>query len=83
MNDVYTFFKDINSHNSPDPDGENINLLIDSDNDILNSHITGNEILKCIKNLKKKKKKKKKKKQQKKKQTKKTTTIQHAVMMIL
>ena len=50
INDLYTFLKDINSHNdSPDPDGENINLLIDSENDILNSHIAENEILKCIK----------------------------------
>ena len=53
INDLNTFFKDINSHNdSPDPDGENINLLIDNDNGILNLHITENEILKCIKNLK-------------------------------
>ena len=31
------------------PDSENIDLLIDSDNDISNSHITENEMLKCIK----------------------------------
>ena len=48
------FFKDTSSHNgSPDPDGVNINLLIASDNDILNSHITENEISKGIKNLEK------------------------------
>ena len=53
INDLYTLFQDIKSHNdSPDPDDKNINLLIDNDNDISNSHITEIEILKCIKNLK-------------------------------
>ena len=53
MNDLYTFFKDIKSQNDgADSDCDHLNVLIDDDNDILNSHISENEILKCIKNLK-------------------------------
>ena len=54
INDFYTFFMDINSpNNSPYPNIENLNYLIENDNDILNCHISENEILKCIKNFKK------------------------------
>ncbi|MCG8113215.1 MAG: reverse transcriptase domain-containing protein [Candidatus Thiodiazotropha taylori] len=50
---LYNFFKDLNGKNeSPDQETETINILIDDDNEILNSHITETEILKCIKNLK-------------------------------
>ena len=45
INDFYTFFKDINSpNNSPDPNIENLNFSIENDNDILNCHITENEM---------------------------------------
>ena len=54
MNDLYNFFKDINSPNdSHDPESENFNFSIDNDDEILNCHISENEILKCINNLKK------------------------------
>ena len=49
MNDLFIFFKDINSPNdSPDPESENLNFSIDNDDEdeILNSHISENEILK-------------------------------------
>ena len=53
MNDLYIFFKDINSPNdSHDPESENLNFSIDNDDEILNFHISENEILKCINNLK-------------------------------
>ena len=54
INDEYDFFKDINSPNvSHDPESENLNFSIDNDDEILNGHISENEILKCINNLKK------------------------------
>ena len=47
------FFKDIKSPNdSHDPESENLNFSIDNDDEILNCHISENEILKCINNLK-------------------------------
>ena len=53
MTDLYNFFKDINSPNkSHDPESENLNFSIDDDNEILNCHISENEILECINNLK-------------------------------
>ena len=53
MYDLYNFFKDINSPNdSHDPESENLNISIDNDDEILNFHISENEILKCINNLK-------------------------------
>ena len=53
MNVLYIFFKDINSPNDGhDPESENLNFSIDNDNEILNCHISENEILKCINNLK-------------------------------
>ena len=54
INDLYNFFfKDINSPNdSHDPESENLNFSIDNDDEILNGHISENEILKCINNLK-------------------------------
>ena len=53
MDDLYNFSKDINSPNySHDPESENFNFSIDNDVEILNSHISENEILKCINNLK-------------------------------
>ena len=51
MNDLYHFFKDINSTNdSHDPESENLNFSIDNDDEILNCHISENEILKCTNN---------------------------------
>ena len=53
INDLYNFFKDINSpNNSHDPESENLNFSIDNEDEILNGHISENEILKCINNLK-------------------------------
>ena len=53
INDLYNFFKDINSLNdSNDAESENLNFSIDNDDEILNGHISENEILKCINNLK-------------------------------
>ena len=53
INDLYIFFKDINSPNdNNDAESENLNFSIDNDNEILNGHISENEILKCINNLK-------------------------------
>ena len=53
MNNLYNFFNDINSPNdSHDPESENLNFSIDNDDGILNCHISENEILKCINNLK-------------------------------
>ena len=53
INDLYNFFKDINSPNdSNDAESENLNFSIDNDDEILNGHISENEILKCINNLK-------------------------------
>ena len=53
MNDLYNLFKEINSTNdSHDPKSENLNFSIDNDDGILNCHISENEILKCINNLK-------------------------------
>ena len=55
MNDLYNVFKDINSPNdSHDPESENLNFSIDNDDGIFICHISENEILKCINNLKKK-----------------------------
>ena len=54
INDLYNFFKDINSPNdSNDAESDNLNFSIDNDDEILNGHISENEILKCINNLKK------------------------------
>ena len=53
INDLYNFFKDINSPNdNNDAESENLNFSIDNDDEILNGHISENEILKCINNLK-------------------------------
>ena len=53
MNDLYIFFKDINSPNdSHAPESENLNFSIDNDDEIFNCHISENEILKCINTLK-------------------------------
>ena len=53
INDLYTFFKDIDSPNdSNDAESENLNFSIDNDDEILNGHISENEVLKCIINLK-------------------------------
>ena len=53
MNDLYNFFKDMNSPNdSHDPESENLNFSIDNDDEIFNCHISENEILKCINNVK-------------------------------
>ena len=53
INDLYNFFKDIKRFNdSHDPESENLNFLIDNDDEILNTHISENEILKYINNLK-------------------------------
>ena len=53
MNDLYNVFWDINSPNdSPDPESANLNFSIENDDEILNCHISENEILKCINNLK-------------------------------
>ena len=53
MNDLYNFFMDINSPNdSHDPESENLNVSIDNDDEIVNCHISENEISKCIINLK-------------------------------
>ena len=54
MNDLYNFFEDINSPNdSHDPESENLIFSIDNDDEILNGHMSENEILKCINDLKK------------------------------
>ena len=54
INDLYNFFKDINSPNdSHDPESENLNFSIYNDDEILNGYISENEILKCINNLNK------------------------------
>ena len=48
MNDLYNIFKDINSPNvGHDPVSENLNFSIDNYDEILNCHISENEILKC------------------------------------
>ena len=53
INDIYIVFKDINSPNdSHDPESEILNFSIDNDDEIYNGHISENEILKCINNLK-------------------------------
>ena len=53
INDLYNFFKDINSPNdNNDAESRNLNFSIDNDDEILNGHISENEILKCINNLK-------------------------------
>ena len=54
MNDLYTFFKDINSpNNSHDPESENLNFSIENEDKILNCHISDNKILKCSNSFKK------------------------------
>ena len=41
INDLYNFFKDINSPNdSHDPESENLNFSIDNEDEILNGHIS-------------------------------------------
>ena len=53
INRFIFFFKDINSpNNSHDPESEILNFSIDNDDEIYNGHISENEILKCINNLK-------------------------------
>ena len=53
MSDLYNFFTDINSPNdSHDPESYNLNFSIDNDDGILNCHISDNDILKCIIDLK-------------------------------
>ena len=49
MNNLDNFFKDNNSPNDiHDPENENLNFSIDIDDEILNCHISENELLKCI-----------------------------------
>ena len=43
MNDLYNFFKDIDSpSDSHDPERENLNFSIDNDDEILNYHVSEN-----------------------------------------
>ena len=51
MNEFYDYFKSNNSSTNAECDQE-ININLNNDNEILNSKFTGQEILKCIKNLK-------------------------------
>ena len=51
LNEFYDYFKSNNSSTNAECDQE-ININLNNDNEILNSKFTGQEILKCIKNLK-------------------------------
>ena len=54
LDTLYTFFKDLNKQPETDNDysGDNIEISVNDDDEILNSPISDGEILKCIKLLK-------------------------------
>ena len=51
MSEFYEYFKTSNSSGDPEDDQE-VHINLNDNNEILNSQITGQEILNCIKNLK-------------------------------